>query len=242
MDIAGNLALILEIIDHAASESGRDPSGIQLVAVSKTVRLESIREAVNAGVRALGENRVQEARDKIRALESQKEPSSPVSASEMRAVEWHLIGNLQKNKARTAVQIFHLIHSLDSVSLAVELNREAKRINKTQLVLVQVNLAMERGKHGISEEALEGLLEQVTDMNHLKVEGLMTIPPFSDDPEESRPYFRKLRSIAERLSGRGFPIAHLSMGMTNDFPIAISEGATIVRIGTAIFGGRDYRA
>jgi pyridoxal phosphate enzyme (YggS family) len=232
MSIAGNLEMVLESINNTAKESGRDPSGIKLVAVSKTVESQRILEAVKAGVTALGENRVQEARDKTIELGSQ---SDPLSAG----IEWHLIGNLQKNKAKTAVQIFDLIHSLDSISLADELNRQAQRIKKIQRVLVQVELSMETVKHGISEESLMGLLEKVSDMAYLKLEGLMTMPPFFDDPEETRPYFRKLRKIAEKVSRKGFPVIDLSMGMTNDFQIAIEEGATILRIGTAIFGGRN---
>lgn len=240
MSIAGNLEMVLESINNAAAGSGRDPSGIKLVAVSKTVELQRILEAVKAGVTALGENRVQEAREKISELGSQIKPPLPHVGKGMAGeVEWHLIGNLQKNKAKTAVQIFDLIHSLDSISLADELNRQAQRINKTQRVIVQVKLSMETVKHGISEESLTGLLEKVSDMDYLKLEGLMTMPPFFDDPEETRPYFRKLRKIAEKVSRKGFPVIDLSMGMTNDFQIAIEEGATILRIGTAIFGGRD---
>ncbi len=240
MSIAGNLQLVLENINNTAKESGRDPSGIKLVAVSKTVKLDRILEAVKAGVTALGENRVQESRDKISELGSQIKPPLPhVGKGMVGGVEWHLIGNLQKNKAKTAVQIFDLIHSLDSISLADELNMQAKRINKIQRVLLQVKLSMETVKHGISEESLMVLLEKVSDMAYLKFEGLMTMPPFFDDPEETRPYFRKLRKIAEKVSRKGFPVIDLSMGMTNDFQIAIEEGATILRIGTAIFGGRD---
>lgn len=240
MSIAGNLELVLKSINNAAAGSGRDPSGIKLVAVSKTIELQRILEAVKAGVIALGENRIQEARDKISELGSQIEPPlHNIGKGMTEGLEWHLIGNLQKNKAKTAVQIFDLIHSLDSISLADELNRQAQRINKIQRVLVQVKLSMETVKHGISEESLMGLLEKVSDMAYLKLEGLMTMPPFFDDPEETRPYFRKLRKIAEKVSRKGFPVIDLSMGMTNDFQIAIEEGATILRIGTAIFGGRD---
>jgi hypothetical protein len=239
MSIAGNLELVMKSVNNAAAGSGRDPSRVKLVAVSKTVELKKILEAVKAGVTALGENRVQEARDKISELGPRINPSLPhVGKRLTEGVEWHLIGNLQKNKAKTAVKIFDLIHSLDSISLADELNRQAQQIDKIQRVLVQVKLSMKTVKHGISEEALTGLLEKVSDMDYLKLEGLMTMPPFFDDPEETRPYFRKLRKIAEKLSRKGFSVIDLSMGMTNDFHVAIEEGATIVRIGTAIFGGR----
>ena len=239
MSIAGSLELVMESIHNAAAGSGRDPSGIKLVAVSKTVTLDRMLEAVKAGVTTFGENRIQEARDKINDLAQIEPPLPHIGKGITGGLEWHLIGNLQKNKAKTAVQIFDLIHSLDSISLADELNRQAHRINKIQRVLVQVKLSMETAKHGISEESLMGLLEKVSDMAYLKLEGLMTMPPFFDDPEETRPYFRKLRKIAEKVSRKGLPVIDLSMGMTNDFQIAIEEGATILRIGTAIFEGRD---
>ena len=157
-------------------------------------------------------------------------------------LEWHLIGSLQKNKAKTAVQLFDLIHALDSVSLAEEINKQAQQIKKVQRVLVQVKLSEEMTKHGISQKNLTGLLEKVSSMDYLKLEGLMTMSPFFEDPEETRPYFRKLRHLAEKASKRGFPVIDLSMGMTNDFKVAIEEGATMVRIGTAIFGKRDNSA
>lgn len=233
MGISENLAIVLEKINSAAIRSGRNPDEVKLVAVTKTISLHSILEVLKEGTTILGENRVQEARDKINKV-SLEDPGLKA--------EWHLIGNLQKNKAKTAVQLFDLIHSLDSVSLAEEINRQAKQAKKVQRVLVQVKLSEEMTKHGISPKNLTGLLEKVSDMDYLKLEGIMTMSPFFEDPEETRPYFRKLRHLSEKASKRGFPVMDLSMGMTNDFRVAIEEGATMVRIGTAIFGKRDNSA
>jgi pyridoxal phosphate enzyme (YggS family) len=230
MDIPGNLRLILERIRSAAARSGRNPDIIKLVVVSKTIELPVILDAVNAGVVILGENRVQEARAKIREFRALNPLLRP---------EWHLIGPLQKNKAKNAVELFDLIHSLDSAGLAEEVNRQARLAGKIQRVLVQVNLSGEAAKHGISEEVLMELLGKVSGMDYLKLQGLMTIPPFFEEPEESRPFFRRLKQLAVKARGAGFPADELSMGMTNDFEVAVEEGATMVRIGTAIFGRRQ---
>ena len=195
MEIAEALENVLENIRGSAVKAGRDPDEIKLIAVSKTIELKRIIEAVNAGAAILGENRVQEAKEKI--------TNSPLDVKE---VEWHLIGNLQKNKARTAVELFDLIHSVNSTDLAAELNKHAKNAGIVQDVLVQVKLSDEATKHGALEKDLMGLLDSVTGMNGLKLRGLMTIPPFFDDPEEVRPYFRKLRQIAETASAKGFPV------------------------------------
>lgn len=219
---------VVERINKSAISSGRRPEDIKLVAVSKTIGPEKIVEAVKAGAAILGENRVQEARDKINQIK------------DLPDVEWHLIGNLQKNKARTAVELFDLIHSVDSISLSEELDKQAHKTGKKQRVLVQVKLSDEETKYGIKEHRLIELLEKISGADNLHFEGLMTIPPFFDDPEQARPYFRKLRKIADQAGKRGFPVKELSMGMTNDFEIAIEEGATMVRIGTAIFGERQY--
>lgn len=232
MDIPGSLRLVLERIHNAAARSGRDPDVITIVAVSKTVAVPVILDAVNAGVAVLGENRVQEAREKIRECRTLSPRVRP---------EWHLIGNLQKNKAKHAVQLFDLIHSVDSAGLAGEINRHARQAEKVQRVLLQVNLSGEAVKHGIPEEDLMGLLEKVSDMDYLKLEGLMVMPPFSHEPEESRPYFRRLRQLADRAGEAGYPADELSMGMSDDFEIAVEEGATMVRIGTAIFGRREKK-
>ncbi len=237
MGIADAVKKVRGRISASAVKAGRDPAEIRLVAVSKTVEPERIIEAVRAGVTILGENRVQEAREKISEIGAGM--SSPHAGGK---VEWHLIGHLQKNKARTAVTLFDLIHSVDSVALSVELNRQAEKAGKTQDILVQVKLSGEAAKHGIPENGLPALLEAVMEMNNLRLKGLMTMPPFFTDPEGARPYFRKLKEIAEGLIHRGFPVNELSMGMSNDFEVAIEEGATLVRVGTAIFGQRDYAA
>ena len=230
MGITEAFKSVQQRINNSAVKAERNSDNIKLVAVSKTVELLRVIEAVRAGVSILGENRVQEAKSKITELRAQSTDFK---------VEWHLIGNLQKNKAKTAVRLFDLIHSVDSSSLAEELDKQARRIGKEQKVLVQVKLSGEKTKHGISEDNLTELLEKISDMGNLKVQGLMTIPPFFDNPEKTRPYFSRLKRIADRLSEKGFPINELSMGMSNDFEIAIEEGATMVRIGTAIFGQRN---
>ncbi len=207
----------------AALRAGRDPASVRLVAVSKMMPVETIREALDAGVTTLGENRVQEAATKIAAL-------GGVTA-------WHLVGHLQTNKAKLAVQLFEVIHSLDSGRLARDLDRHGAQAGKVVRCLVEVNLGGEASKAGTTEEGLRPLLEMAA-LPHLRIEGLMVIPPFLPDPEEVRPWFRRLRALRDTLQGEGFPLAELSMGMTHDFEVAIEEGATLVRIGTAIFGPR----
>lgn len=230
MEIAEALNRVQENINDSAVRAGRNPDEIKLVAVSKTIELQRIIEAVQAGAVILGENRVQEAQKKISNLKFQI-PNS--------RVEWHLIGNLQRNKAKTAVPLFDLIHSVDSASLAEELNRQARKTGKKQRVLVQVKLSDEESKHGVPEAGLMDLIERITNMDSLILEGLMTMPPFFDEPEKTRPYFRKLKQIADMVLEKGFLINELSMGMSNDFEVAIEEGATMVRVGTAIFGARS---
>lgn len=232
MGIAKNLQHIQDRIIESAKRSGRDPGNIKLVAVSKTVALEKIIEALNAGVLIFGENRVQEAQNKIRSQELGVRSDK---------IEWHLIGNLQKNKTRTAVDLFDLIHSVDSAALAEDINRHAQKIGKIQRILLQVKLVDEETKHGVREQDLNDLLDKVARMDHIQLEGLMTIPPYFDDPEKTRPHFRKLRQLADEAIAKGYPVKELSMGMSNDFEVAIEEGATMVRVGTAIFGERDYK-
>jgi hypothetical protein len=227
--IAENLKTVNEKISRSAVRAGRNPQNVKLVAVTKTIDLPEIIEAIKAGVLILGENRVQEAQSK--SLEF------GVRVPEFK-VEWHLIGSLQKNKAKTAVQLFELIHTIDSVELADEVNKQAKKMNKTQRVLLQVKISDEATKHGILEKDMTGLIEQVSKMQNLKLEGLMAIPPFFDDPEKARPYFIRLRELRDEEGKKGFNLPELSMGMSNDFEVAIEEGATMVRIGTAIFGER----
>jgi len=229
MSIGENIATLRERIYNAAINSGRNPEDVKLIAVTKTVALPAIIEAVKAGALILGENRVQEAQKKI--TEHRTQNTDLIS-------QWHLIGHLQKNKAKTAVQLFDLIHTVDSIGLADEVDKQAKKMNKTQRVLLQVKLSDEASKHGVLERDLTGLIEQVSKMQNLKLEGLMTIPPFFDDPEEARPYFKRLRELRDESGKKGFNLPELSMGMSNDFEAAIEEGATMVRIGTAIFGER----
>jgi pyridoxal phosphate enzyme (YggS family) len=212
--------------------AGRSPDEVKLIAVTKTIGIETIKEAIDAGLRIFGENRVQEAQKKISNLKSQ------ISKSK---IEWHLIGHLQSNKAKYAVKLFDLIHSVDSIELAEELNKQAEKIGKIQRVLVQVKLSEEETKHGISEENLMPLLERINKLKNLKPEGLMTMPPYFENPEDARPYFKRLREIRDNINSlriTHYALRELSMGMSNDFEVAIEEGATMVRIGTAIFGQR----
>jgi pyridoxal phosphate enzyme (YggS family) len=218
------LLRVRDRIGAAAARAGRDPSSITLVAVSKTMPVEVIREGLTAGITILGENRVQEARDKIASL--------PGLAT------WHLVGHLQTNKAKLAVDLFELIHSLDSLKLAEALDRHGREAAKVVRCLVEANLGGEESKSGTTEEGVRPLLEAAARLPHVKIEGLMTIPPFLPEPEQVRPFFRRLRNLRNKLAGEGFPLAELSMGMTHDFEVAIEEGATMVRVGTAIFGAR----
>jgi pyridoxal phosphate enzyme (YggS family) len=225
--IAENLARVRERIEAAASRVGRDPQAVRLVAVSKTVGPERIREAVEAGAKILGENYLQEAQKKMAAL-------GP-------GVLWHFIGHLQKNKARQAVRLFDLIHSVDSLPLAEELSRESLKAGKVQPVLLQVDLSGEETKFGAPEEEIVRMAEPLSALEGIAVKGLMTMPPYGEDPEDSRPYFRRLWGLKKRLTGMGIPrisMEELSMGMSGDFEVAVEEGATLVRVGTAIFGPR----
>ena len=215
-------------IDTAAGGCGRDPETIRLVAVSKTVAAEQVKEAIEAGVTILGENYVQEAREKIQRLSSY-----PVS--------WHYIGHLQTNKAKYAVKLFDLIHSVDSLKLAQELNKQAKKNDKIQLILIQVNVAEEISKSGVSVEHATKLIKDIGQLPNLAIKGLMTMPPYFNAPEKVRPYFNALRKLRDQIRSESIPhvsMDELSMGMTGDFEVAIQEGATLVRIGTAIFGER----
>jgi len=220
---------VLERINSAAAKAGRNPDDIKLIAVTKTIELSRIIEAINAGVKILGENRVQEAQKKIQDARFRMHDKD---------VEWHLIGNLQKNKAKYAVQLFDLIHAIDSIPLADEVNKQSKKMGKQQRVLVEVKLSDEPAKHGVSEKDLIELLEKISGMENLKLEGLMTMPPFSDNPENTRQYFKKLRELRAKAAAIGFNLPELSMGMSGDFEVAIEEGSTMVRIGTAIFEER----
>jgi pyridoxal phosphate enzyme (YggS family) len=231
MAIADALKLVHKNIMQSAAKAGRNPDLIQLIVVSKTVDIQSIKEAILAGATILGENRVQEAREKITELRAQLPDIN---------VEWHLIGSLQKNKAKAAVQLFDLIHSVDSASLADELNRHAVNMGKPQRILAQVKLSDESTKHGVDEDEIMALLDKIMELDNIALEGLMTIPPFFDNPEDARPYFKRLKDIADKALKKGYPIKELSMGMSNDYTVAIEEGATMVRVGTFIFGERNY--
>jgi len=224
--IANNLEKVRRRITAAARKAGRDPAGVQLVAVSKTVDTARIKEALAAGQQSFGENYLQEARGKIAAL-------GP-------GATWHFIGSLQTNKAKAAVELFHLIHSVDRLHLAQALEKAAAGREKVQEVLLQVNLAGEASKSGAPPAAAPELLREIARLPHLRVVGLMTMPPWLDDPEAVRPYFRGLRELRDRLLQLMIcPLPELSMGMSGDFETAIEEGATLVRVGTAIFGRRE---
>jgi len=219
------------------------------VAVSKTVEVARIREAIEAGVSILGENYVQEAQKKIEEIgrpastERSRLPKNLFGeqVGEGRPVAWHFIGHLQSNKAKYAVHLFDMIHSLDSLPLAEELNRRATQANRVMKAMIEVNLSKEATKFGADEEKALNLAKGILNLSHLSLEGLMTMPPYFDDPEMSRPYYSILREVKEKLVREGIPMKELSMGMSNDFEIAIEEGATYVRVGTAIFGSRPTK-
>jgi len=225
--IADRLAEVRERIARAAARSGRAPGDVTLVAVSKTHPPEAVAAAFAAGVRDFGENKVQEAQTKLPELRDLSDS------------RWHLVGHLQGNKARKAVSLFDRIHSVDSIPLALKLEQAAAEAGKTLDVLVQVDLAGEATKHGADEAHLFPLLEQMRGLRSVRATGLMILPPFSDDPEASRPFFVRLRELRERAAAQGLLLgAELSMGMSHDFEVAVEEGATLVRIGTEIFGQR----
>jgi hypothetical protein len=228
MSIAENLRSVEDRIAAAARRAGREPSSVRLVTVTKTVDRDRIRQAITAGAAILGENRVQEAKEKIEAFG--------------KAANWHLIGHLQTNKAKYAVKLFDLIHSVDNRELAKELDRQAGKIGKVQDVLIEVSIAGEAAKAGVGIGDTVQLVKEAAGLKHIRVLGLMTMPPFSDDPERARPYFRKLRDLADAVRKEaiaGVSMNELSMGMSGDFEVAIEEGATLVRVGTAIFGERS---
>jgi pyridoxal phosphate enzyme (YggS family) len=219
-----NLLRVTERIEKAALNVGRDPEEIKLVGVSKTVETDRINEAIEAGITILGENYVQEAQKKI------EEIGRPVS--------WHFIGHLQSNKAKYAIRLFDMIHSLDSIPLAEELNRRAEQADRMMKVMIEVNLSREATKFGTDEEMVLNLAKRIRNLNHLSLEGLMTMPPYFDSPELSRPYYIALRELKGKMAKEGIAMRELSMGMSSDFEIAVEEGATYVRVGTAIFGPR----
>lgn len=224
MDIPARFEEIRDRMDRALDRSGRDHSALTLVAVTKTRSVDEMRQAVKAGATDVGENKVQEAEIKRPALDA--------------PLRWHLVGHLQKNKAKKAVEIIDLIHSVDSAAIGQRIDRLAAEREKVQPVLVQVDLAGEETKHGLPEGDLIPTLEQLGECSNLRVDGLMVLPPYLDDADEVRPYFRRLRVLSEGARKRGLLGGELSMGMSHDFEVAIEEGATIVRVGTALFGPR----
>lgn len=223
--LSERISSIFKKITYAALRTGRNPESIKLVAVTKSQPIDKIIEAADLGLRIFGENRVQEAKEKIEKIKGFN-------------LEWHMIGHLQTNKVKDAVRLFTLIHSVDSEKLAITIDKEAEKINKIQRVLVQVKLSEEESKYGVDEEEVENLIEVLGKLKNIKVEGLMTIPPYFENPEDVRPFFKRLRQIRDTLSHTYPSLRELSMGMSHDFEIAIEEGATLIRIGTALFGQR----
>jgi pyridoxal phosphate enzyme (YggS family) len=225
MDLAANLQSVRQRIAAACERSGRDPAGVTLLAVSKNQPPEMVRAAAAAGLTLFGENRVQEAKFKIGQCPGH--------------LRWQMIGHLQSNKCRDAVFLFSMIQSVDSLPLAGEINKWAAHFAKTMPVLLEINIAGESSKFGCLPENLPALLSLVNALPKLEIHGLMTIAPFATDPEKVRPVFRRLRQLkADCEQILGAPLPHLSMGMTGDFEVAVEEGATIIRLGTALFGPR----
>jgi pyridoxal phosphate enzyme (YggS family) len=227
MDLAANLEAVRKRIEAACARAGRDPASLSLVAVTKTHSVEVVQAAAACGLTLFGENKVQEAKAKI-----------PLCPARLR---WHMVGHLQSNKAREAVELFEMIQSVDSLRLAEEINKRAEQAAKRMPVLLEVNLAGEASKFGCAPERLLAELKDLNALPRLEIHGLMTVPPWSPEAEAVRPHFRRLRELKQQCEDiLGALLPHLSMGMTGDFEVAIEEGATIVRIGTAIFGERSY--
>jgi PLP dependent protein len=225
MDLVRNLNRVCEQIADAAAKAGRAVDEIELVAITKTHPAETVREAVKAGHRLFGESRVQEARVKIPELPSQ--------------LRWHFVGHLQKNKIRHALHLFELFHGVDSLGLAQEINRIAGEEGMQARALLEINIAEEGSKFGFKTETLRAEMESLLELPRLSIEGLMCVPPLTDEAEASQKYFVKLRELRDSLEQEfNVKLPRLSMGMTNDFPVAVREGATLVRVGTAIFGQR----
>jgi len=226
-DIAAHLSAVREQIKQAAARAGRDPSAVRLIAVSKTHPAAAVDAAVAAGQRVFGESRVQESRDKI--------PACPPG------LEWHFIGHLQKNKVRQALPLFSFFHSVDSTALAETINRIAGETGKPVDGLLEVNVSGEESKYGFTPDRLRAEFPALAKLPHLRIRGLMTMAPYSDNPQDARPVFRTLRELREELqSAHGHPLPELSMGMSGDFEPAVEEGATLVRVGSSIFGARPY--
>jgi pyridoxal phosphate enzyme (YggS family) len=228
MELAANLETIRQRIKAACDRVDREPNSLTLLAVTKTQPPEAVNAAADLGLLVFGENKVQEAKAKI-----------PACSGRLR---WHFIGHLQSNKCRDAVQLFQMIQSVDSLALAQEINKRADEAGKTMPVLLEVNLAGEASKFGYKPPALLVELKQINALSRIEIQGLMTVPPWSPDAESSRPHFRRLRELKRECEQvLGAPLPHLSMGMSGDFEVAIEEGATMVRIGTALFGPRKAK-
>ncbi|MEK7774195.1 MAG: YggS family pyridoxal phosphate-dependent enzyme [Deltaproteobacteria bacterium] len=224
--ISENLMNVMDRINKAARKAGRDPGEVMLVTVTKSVDIKKVKEAVAGGARGFGENYVQEAEEKIPRIKDQ-------------TVKWHFTGHLQKNKVKIAVELFDMIQTVDGIELATEINKRAKEPID---ILLEVNLAREKTKTGVDVSGAIKLARAISRLENLRLKGLMAIPPASENPEGSRPYFVALRRLAERINKEGIPgvfLRELSMGMSGDFEVAVEEGATMVRIGTAIFGQRE---
>ena len=229
MQIKENIEAIEARIAKTAKDCGRTPEDVTLIGVSKRKPVALIEAAIASGHRDFGENYIQEAMEKIDAIGRDK-------------ACWHFIGHLQSNKAKFAVKYFDLIHTVDKVKLAKEISKQAAKIDKTQNILIQINIAEEETKSGAQATEARDLVRQVSNLPNLKIKGLMCMPPFFDDPELARPYFCQVKQLQREIAALDLPgvgMEHLSMGMSNDFTVAVEEGATLVRVGTAIFGGRE---
>ena len=226
--IADNISAVMKNIEKACAKAGRDPDSVSLIAVSKTKPVEMLREAYDAGMRDFGENKVQEILDKMPQLPSD--------------IRWHMIGHLQRNKVKYLIGRVAMIHSVDSVALAEQIEKESAKRGKVTDILLEVNAARETSKWGFAPENVLDAAREISALSHVRIRGLMTSAPLTDHPESNRPYFRQLRELLETLGASGYPHVKadtLSMGMTCDFEIAVEEGATIVRLGTVIFGRRE---
>ena len=224
-----NLADVEAKIVKACENSGRQRDDVTLIEVSKTKPVETLKEAYDLGVRVFGENKVQELTDKYEALPKD--------------IQWHMIGHLQRNKVKYIIDKVALIHSVDSIRLAETIEKEAAKHNITANILIEVNVAKEESKFGLMPEELDELIDKIKDFNHIQVKGLMTIAPFVENPETNREIFRSLRKLSVDISNKNVDnvnVSILSMGMTNDYTVAVEEGATMVRVGTGIFGARNY--
>lgn len=227
--VAENLAQVRKNINESCNKINRDPNEVTLIAVSKTKPVEMLKEAYDAGARVFGENKVQEIVDKYDQMPSD--------------VKWHMIGHLQRNKVKYIIDKVALIHSVDSIRLAETIEKEAAKHNITANILIEVNVAKEESKFGLMPEELDEFIDKIKDFKHIQVKGLMTIAPFVENPETNREIFRSLRKLSVDISNKNVDnvnVSILSMGMTNDYTVAVEEGATMVRVGTGIFGARNY--